>query len=92
VPGVGGYQLLSINISSPNNVGREALTPSCPAGKVAIAGGIMDIRFPITVGNSRDFNVAAIHPNSPVNWRARWYNGSGVSTTVRLYTVCINSH
>lgn len=79
-------------ISARNGVGYEALTPNCPSGKVAIGGGIMDTNSPITVGNSRDFNIAALHPNSSVNWRVRFYNGSGTDATVRMYTVCLNNN
>ena len=91
LPGAGGYQLLQESETTLNNQGEEKLTPSCPVGKVAISGGIMHTQFPITVANSKDFNIAAIHPNGSSNWRARWYNGSGAIATVILYTICINS-
>jgi len=90
-PGGSGYQLLQLVINTPAGVGQEAVTPTCPDGKVAISGGIMDNRFPITISNSRDFNVAALHPEGSKNWRARWYNGTGASASIVLYTICINS-
>lgn len=90
-PGGSGYQLLQLVINTPAGVGQEAVTPTCPDGKVAISGGIMDNRFPITISNSRDFNVAALHPDGNKNWRARWYNGTGASASIVLYTICINS-
>lgn len=92
LPGTSGYQIISTNVTSPNNVGIEAFTPTCPAGKLAISAGIMDTNFPITVGNSRDFNVAALHPQDSTKWRVRWYNGSGATATVRLYTVCMSAN
>jgi hypothetical protein len=90
-PGGSGYELLQSTVSTPNGVGQEKLTPTCPDGKVAISGGIMDDRFPISISNSRDFNVAAIHPSGSKNWRARWHNGTGATATIVLYTICINS-
>ncbi len=90
--GVTGYQILTADFFTANGVGREAFTPTCPAGKVAVSGGIQDTGFPITVGNSRDFNVAGIHPAGSTRWRARWFNGSGRNVTVRLFTVCLDSN
>ena len=90
-PGGSGYELLQSTVSTPNGVGQEKLTPTCPDGKVAVSGGIMDDRFPITISNSRDFNVAAIHPSGSKNWRARWHNGTGATATIVLYTICVNS-
>ncbi|MDH5358918.1 MAG: hypothetical protein OEX03_00080 [Gammaproteobacteria bacterium] len=92
IPGAGGYLLLQASETTLNNQGEEKFTPSCPAGKVAIGGGIMQTQFPITVTNSRDFNIAAIHPSGNNKWRARWYNGTGATATVVLYTICINNN
>ena len=90
--GVSGYEILTADFFTGNGVGREALTPTCPAGKVAISGGIQDTGFPITVQNSRDFNVAAIHPSGSTRWRARWFNGTGQNVNVRLFTVCLTGN
>ena len=87
--GVLNYQRLAANHATSNGQGREAYTPACPDGKKAISGGISGRNFPITVGNSRDFNVAGIHPQDNEKWRARWFNGSGAATTVTLYTICV---
>ena len=91
--GVSGFQRISCGpYSTPHNVGMEAFTCTCPVGKVAVGGGIADVRSPITVANSRDFNVAALHPSTDSKWRARWFNGSGATASVMLYTVCITAN
>lgn len=90
--GGSGYQVLKEVVTTEINQGEEKLTPTCPAGTVAISGGIMQDQFPISILNSRDFNIAALHPDGSQNWRARWYNGSGTLATIALYTVCINSN
>lgn len=96
-PGVSGYQILScepITVPNPtlNGQGKESFTCPCPEGKKAIAGGIADLRFPITVPNSRDFNIAALHPHNDSMWRARWFNGTGAAVNVTLYTVCVTAN
>lgn len=88
--GAAGYELLQQTETTLNNQGEEKLTPTCPIGKVAVSGGVFHNNFPITVANSKDFNIASMHPNSSREWRARWYNGTGFSAEVVLYTVCIN--
>lgn len=88
--GAAGYELLQQNETTLNNQGEEKLTPTCPVGKVAVSGGVFHNKFPITVANSKDFNIASIHPNSSREWRARWYNGTGFAAEVVLYTICIN--
>ena len=88
--GAAGYELLQQKETTLNNQGEEKLTPTCPVGKVAVSGGVFHNQFPITVANSKEFNIASIHPNSSREWRARWYNGTGFSAEVVLYTVCVN--
>lgn len=90
LPGAAGYELLQQTETTLNNQGEEKLTPTCPVGKVAISGGIMETNNPITVLNSKEFNIAAMHPDGVSNWRARWFNGTGTAVTVVLYTICIN--
>lgn len=90
LPGAAGYELLQQTETTLNNQGEEKLTPTCPVGKVAISGGIMETNNPITVLNSKEFNIAAMHPDGMSNWRARWFNGTGTAVTVVLYTICIN--
>jgi len=96
-PGVSGFERIScgpITVSNPtlNGQGKESVTCPCQAGKVAVAGGVADLRFPISVANSRDFNIAALHPTNDIQWRVRWYNGTGASVNVTLYTVCVTAN
>jgi hypothetical protein len=97
VPGVSGYQVLTcgtITVANPTpaGAGAESVTCPCPTGKVAIAGGIADLTFPITVSNARDFNISAIHPTNATQWRARWFNGTSNPVNVTLYTVCVTAN